>query len=296
MKTAKHIADRIRLFIATKQFQVGDVLPSTRDLGRQLGASFHTVRKAYHKLTEEGLLRSEKGRGFVVNRQNVPLDKSQRLEMGAERIRGVLEELIGNGLDEEEIEALFQEQLGFVEWPSRLESCASAGSTHEQAAMVSRAIAAEVGIKSETITPDEPHKLVNYDALFVPLQLMRHFREEADNTILLPVIYHLKSDMLISLVERASISTIGLISREEKTLNALIDDLKLSIKFPGSIMAGGVYGKSLPLFVREVDMVLYPQSIASLVEQQIPQKRRMKLEYTIDARSAEIIRSELWDQ
>jgi len=112
MKTAKHIADRIRLFIATKQFQVGDVLPSTRDLGQQLGASFHTVRKAYHKLTEEGLLRSEKGRGFVVNRQNVPLDKSQRLEMGAGRIRGVLEELIGNGLDEEEIEALFQEQLG----------------------------------------------------------------------------------------------------------------------------------------------------------------------------------------
>ncbi len=296
MKTAKHIADRIRLFIATKQFQVGDMMPSTRELGRQLDASFHTVRKAYHKLTEEGLLRSEKGRGFVVNRQNVPLDKSQRLELGAERIRAVLEELIGNGLDDEEIETLFQEQLGFVEWPDRLESCASAGVTNEHASMVSRAIAAEVGIKSGTITPDEPGKLVNFDALFVPLQLMRHFRQEADNTILLPVIYHLKSELLISLVERASIATIGLISREEKTLNALIDDLKLSIKFPGSIMAGAVYGKSLPLFVREVDMVLYPPSIASLVEQQILEKRRMKMEYTIDARSAEIIRSELWDQ
>ncbi len=272
-------------------------MPSTRELGRQLDASFHTVRKAYHQLADEGLLRSEKGRGFVVNRQNMPLDKSQRLEMGAERIRTVLEELIGNGLDDEEIETLFQEQLRFVDWPSRIESCASAGFTHEQAKMVSEAIFQQVGIKSETIIPDEPGKLVKYDALFVPVQLMRHYREESENTILLPVIYHLKSDFLISIVERSAINTIGLVSREERTLNVLIDELKLSLKFPGSIMAGAVYGKSLPLFVREVDVILYPAGpVASLVEQQIPEKRRMKMEYVIDARSAEIIRSELWDQ
>jgi len=38
--SAKHIADRIRLMIATKQFQVGELLPSTRELGRQLEVSF----------------------------------------------------------------------------------------------------------------------------------------------------------------------------------------------------------------------------------------------------------------
>ncbi|MEX1122608.1 MAG: GntR family transcriptional regulator, partial [Balneolales bacterium] len=50
MKTAKYIADRVRLFIATKQFQIDDVLPSTRQLGKQLDTSFHTVRKAYKML------------------------------------------------------------------------------------------------------------------------------------------------------------------------------------------------------------------------------------------------------
>ncbi|MEX0679781.1 MAG: GntR family transcriptional regulator, partial [Balneolales bacterium] len=134
------------------------------------------------------------------------------------------------------------------------------------------------------------------DALFVPLQLMRNFREDSDNMLLLPMVYHLTSDMLISLVERSAISTLGVVAREERTLSVLIDELKLSLKFPGSILAGAVYGKSLPLFVREVDMVLYPPSVASLVERQIPDKRRMKLRYSIDARSAEIIRSELWDQ
>lgn len=296
MRTAKYIADRIRLFIATKQFQVGDLMPSTRELGRQLDSSFHTVRKAYHQLVEEGLLRSEKGRGFVVNRQNIPLDKSQRLEMGAERIRAVLEELIGNGLDDEEIETLFQEQLGFVEWPGRLESCASAGFSHEHASMIAQAISAEVGIKSETIIPDESDKMVNFDALFVPVQLMRNFREESESTLLLPVVYHVKAELLISLVERSAINTIGLVAREDRTLNVLIEELKSSLKFPGSIMAGAVYGKSLPLFVREVDMILYPPSISLLVERQVPEKRRMKMEYTLDSRTAEIIRSELWDQ
>lgn len=56
LKTAKHISDRIRLMIVTKQFQVGEVLPSTRVLGKQLNSSFHTVRKAYQSLEQEGLL------------------------------------------------------------------------------------------------------------------------------------------------------------------------------------------------------------------------------------------------
>lgn len=75
--SASHIADRIRLMIATKQFQVGETLPSTRVLGKQLGTSFHTVRKAYHQLASEGLIRSEKGRGFLIMRQNTMLDKSE---------------------------------------------------------------------------------------------------------------------------------------------------------------------------------------------------------------------------
>lgn len=296
MKSAKHIASRIRLFIATRQFQVGDIMPSTRELGQQLDASFHTIRKAYHQLASEGLLRSERGRGFVVQRQNVPMDKSQRLEMGAERIRIVLEELIGNGLDDEEIETLFQEQLGFMDWPDRLERCASAGYTHELADLLARAISKEAGIKGETITPEENKKLVAYDAFFVPLPMMRFFREATENTTLLPIISHFNPELLISLVERSSIQTLALVTREEATIKVLIDELKHSIRFPGSIMAGAAYGKSLPLFVKEADMVLYTPAIASLAERQIPEKKRAKIEYSLDPACIEIIRSELWDQ
>src|SRR5699024_5320271 len=96
--------------IVTKQFQVGETLPSTRELGRQLETSFHTVREAYHRLADEGLVRSEKGHGFIVERQNTNLDKSDRLEVGAQKLQKLLEELIGYGLNESELDELFQEQ------------------------------------------------------------------------------------------------------------------------------------------------------------------------------------------
>lgn len=297
MNSAKYIADRIRLLIATKQFQVDEVLPSTRVLGQQLKVSFHTVRKAYHILEEEGILRAEKGRGFVVTRQTTTLDKSERLEIGAERFRTLLEELIGYGLDEDEIETLFEEQLSYMEWPDRLESCATIGATSEHAAMISRSIQKQVGIKSSTLTIDEIDKTVNYDALFVPVSYFRRFRNEInEDIVMIPIIYSFDPEFLINIIEKQGIETVGLVTQEEDTIPIIIEELKLSLKFSGSIIAGSVYGKSMPLFVREVDLIIYTPGSASLAEKQLPDKKRLALDYVISEHSTSIIRSELWDQ
>lgn len=296
MRTAKHIADRIRLLIAVKQFQVGDVLPSTREMGRQLDSSFHTVRKAYQMLEQEGLLRGERGRGFVVDRQNTRFDKQQRLEKGAEQLRSVLEELISYGLDEEEVEMLFQEQLNFIEWPERLESCATVGHTQEQGQMLAQAIKKDVGVDSEIITGQNTGKAVNYDALFVPIPLYRAFRREGEGPVLLPVFYSLDAELMISIVERSSVQDLGLVTRDEESVAPIIEELKLNLRFPGSMLAGSTYGKSLPLFVRDVDLVVYTAGCATMVEKQIPEKQRLKLEYDIHPHTVDLIRSELWDQ
>ncbi len=296
MKTAKHIADRIRLMIATKQFQVGDVLPSTRELGKQLETSFHTVRKAYHQLAEEGLLRSERGRGFIVNRQNTTLDKSGRLDKGAQLIRDVLEELVGYGLDDEEVETLFQEQLNFVEWPDRLQSCASVGHTREHGRLIADTIREQVGVKSKYLAASERSKMAKFDALFLPINFYNKFRSDQKTQLLLPVFYSLDSELLLTITERASLDTLALVTSEEGSIAHLIEELKLSLKFQGSIMAGSTYGKSLPLFVRESDLVLYTPDSAGLVERQLPETRRLRIRYQLDPYSADLIRAELWDQ
>ncbi len=282
--------------IATKQFQVGETLPSTRQLGQQLESSFHTVRKAYHILADEGLIRSERGKGFIVERQNTNLDKADRLEVGADKMRKLLEELIGYGLDETEIDELFQEQLSFMDWPDRIETCASIGETDELGHMIADAIKKEIGVRSRILNVNQYNETVKYDALFVPIQLVNKFRDFAEKGRLLPIVYSINPDTLLSIVDRAAIDTIGLVTGEDKTIPKIIEELKMSIKFGGSFVAGATYGDSLPLFVRETDLILYTSLSARLVEKKVPERRRIKLEYTISKKSADTIRAELWDQ
>lgn len=297
--SARYIANRIRLMIATKQFQVGETLPSTRELGKQLQASFHTVRKAYHTLVEEGLIESVQGRGFVVTRQMTQLDKSQRLDVGSERMRELLEELIGYGLNEEEVQTIFDEQSSYLEWPERYQNCATLAESTEIGRMLSIAIFEQVGVKSDVLNIENRSEMVNYDAFFVPVQLLSEYKSmqyDNDESRVIPVIYGIEPDSLLTIVDRASVETIGLVTKTEDSIPKLINDLKLQMHFSASILAGTIYGKSLPLFVRDTEFILYTADSASIVEAKMPEKRRTKLKFEINEKTARIIRSELWDQ
>lgn len=296
MNSAKYIADRIRLLIATKQFQVEEILPSTRELGKQLNVSFHTVRKAYQQLQEEGLVESETGKGFVVKKQHSKLNKEARLEYGAEKMKLILEELIGFGLSEDEIETVFEEQLTYMEWPNKFESSATVGLNEEHALMISGSIKRAIGVKSEAIAWNNPNALINYDALFVPVSQLKHFQMDLDEVHIIPVVYQINPNFLIELAGKSDITSIGLVTRNEETIPFLLEELKVSLKPNMSIIAGTIYGKSLPLFVRDVDLVIYPMDTAILVERQMPEKRRLAIDYSISEVSLNLIRSELWDQ
>lgn len=294
--SAKHIADRIRLLIATKQFQVGEILPSTRELGKQLGTSFHTVRKAYHQLGDEGMIRGEQGRGFVVLRQSTTLDKAERLELAAEKMHSLLEELIGFGLDESEVEAIFEEKISFMEWPEKIQRIATIGETHELAKLLSDSIRNQIGVKSSTLSINDYDEVIHFDALFVPIQLVNQLRNLRESIRIIPVMFHYDADVLLSILDRTGIEAIGLVTAEEDTIPKIINELKALMKFEGAFVAGATYGKSLPLFVRNTDLIVYTPASARLVESKIPEKNRIRLEYIISEKSADSIRSELWDQ
>lgn len=114
--------------------------------------------------------------------------------------------------------------------------------------------------------------------------------------MIIPIIYGYDPDVLLSVVDQFGIQTIGLVTSEEDSIARIIAELKPTIPFEGSFVAGSIYGKSLPLFVRDTDLILYTPDSARLVEQKVPEKKRIKLEYKLSDRSAEMIRSELWEQ
>src|SRR3989442_4516071 len=64
------LAWKLKTLIATGDLAAGEQLPGARELGDAVGVNVNTVRGVYRRLEEDGLLRSEHGRGtFVAHRQ-----------------------------------------------------------------------------------------------------------------------------------------------------------------------------------------------------------------------------------
>ena len=72
----------------------GDELPSVRELADSLGINMHTVRSAYLRLREQGIINLRLGRRAVVARVDKP---AHTIEMEAE-IQARLKELITDAL------------------------------------------------------------------------------------------------------------------------------------------------------------------------------------------------------
>jgi GntR family transcriptional regulator len=60
------LANQVRVLITESSIDVGDRLPTIRDVSESLGINMHTVRQAYGILETEGFVESRRGRGVTV--------------------------------------------------------------------------------------------------------------------------------------------------------------------------------------------------------------------------------------
>ena len=74
--------------------KAGDELPSVRELADSLGINMHTVRGAYLRLRDEGIINLSLGRRATVSRISIPADKSKVVA----EIEGRLEEITTDAL------------------------------------------------------------------------------------------------------------------------------------------------------------------------------------------------------
>ncbi|MFD2473086.1 GntR family transcriptional regulator [Amycolatopsis silviterrae] len=98
------IRDRVVEAIADGDLAEGDTLPSTRQLGADLGINFHTVNKAYDLLRAQGLIRINRKSGAVIRRdaRSGPAEPGFADEW-QERLRTLLAEAVALGLDADEV-------------------------------------------------------------------------------------------------------------------------------------------------------------------------------------------------
>ncbi|MFC3452554.1 GntR family transcriptional regulator [Amycolatopsis speibonae] len=100
----QQIRDRIVEAIADGGLAEGAALPSTRQLGADLGINFHTVNKAYDLLRTQGLIRINRKTGAVVRRDPVsgPAEDGYADEW-QERLRTLLAEAVALGVGRREV-------------------------------------------------------------------------------------------------------------------------------------------------------------------------------------------------
>jgi len=97
----RQIEDGVRRLVVSGALDVGAVVPSVRDLARELRVNPATVSKAYQRLTAAGVLEVRRGEGtFVARREAGVLDAERRalLEDEARRFAETAGDL-GSSLD-----------------------------------------------------------------------------------------------------------------------------------------------------------------------------------------------------
>ena len=90
----RQIMDQVRALVAGGKLAPGDMLPSVRQMGAELGINMMTVSKAYSKLEAEGVVSRSRGQGMVVDRVDVGgtvADRRKELQPFAEQlvVRGI---------------------------------------------------------------------------------------------------------------------------------------------------------------------------------------------------------------
>jgi GntR family transcriptional regulator len=107
----EQLVRQIKYAVAEGVLVPGQVIPSVRELARQLAINPNTVQRAFMQLQDEDVLQALRGRGMAVctgAKQRCVNDRKQLL---AERLESVLEEAIRGGLDPERLRDMFDKAL-----------------------------------------------------------------------------------------------------------------------------------------------------------------------------------------
>lgn len=110
----EQIKRQIKEAVLRGELREGDLLPSIRQLARDLRISVITTKRAYDELEKEGLVVSVVGKGSFIAGQNPSFLKEQRLKAIEEQMARVVKECraLGLGLDDIKtmLEILYEEE------------------------------------------------------------------------------------------------------------------------------------------------------------------------------------------
>ena len=253
------LVEQLRYHIASGIYKINDNLPPTRKLASQLNVSFHTVRKAYLKLVQEGILAAEKGSGYRVLAR-APLTSEERLEQGATIVEEALQRLVGIGLEETDIDYLFQEQLALMDSATQDSKVVFVAPYLEIGEQFSHYISSILQINVEYSTLNNL-EIKHQDADYI---LCRHADIQTVVEIfprvdVLGLTLYLSPETLDRIAHLYTRETLGLITYNKESIPHLMTEIQITTGFSGQIFGASLEDGSshLKQFIDQTDLVVF---------------------------------------
>ncbi|MEZ4698701.1 MAG: GntR family transcriptional regulator [Rhodothermales bacterium] len=235
----EQLKEQVRYALATGAFPVGSRLPSTRVLADQLHISFHTVRKAYQELAEEGLLESIKGSGFRVCERLAP-NVEDRMEQGAAIVHETLQRLLGLGLEESEVEYLLEEQFSVLERANDRPRVLFVAAYQEMAEACAEAVTHTLQTPLDPIALAAMDQEQDAEYVLTPHVNVRQAMDLLPRSDVLSVTVYLTPETLDRIARLRSHETLGIVSYYAGTIPFLMKEIQQQTGFEGQMFGASI--------------------------------------------------------
>ena len=287
------LVEQLRYHIASGVYKIDETIPPTRKLASQLNVSFHTVRKAYLKLVDEGILAAQKGSGYTVLAR-APLTSEERLEQGATIVQDALQRLVGIGLEEPDIDYLFQEQLTIMDSNTQETKVVFVSRYLEIGNQFSERVSSslQLSVENSTLHTLERHQDADYF-------LCRHSDVQKVAEIfpridVLGLSLYLNPVTLDRIAHLYNQETLGLITYNKETIPFLMGEIQAETGFTGQIFGASLEEGSAHLkqFIDQTDLLVYtPRCKRSLLSYSKQENTFMPIEHLVSQESLHAIQT-----
>lgn len=105
------IVRQVKFAVADGALSVGELIPSVRELARELAINPNTVARAYRQLQDESIVEPVRGTGLAVAADARRLCRDERRRLLSDRLSNALAEAIQAGLDAAEVQQMVATEL-----------------------------------------------------------------------------------------------------------------------------------------------------------------------------------------
>ena len=103
---------QVTFAVANGALQPGELVPSVRQLARDLAINPNTVARAYRQLQDQSIVEPVRGTGLAIASGAPSLCQAERTRILQARMAQVIDEARQSQLEDSEIKKMFQSELG----------------------------------------------------------------------------------------------------------------------------------------------------------------------------------------